>query len=148
MADWYSALKHIEGKLIELFPDFKVALHPGQFTEAELRAFPSRGTLVRVAVDDMPELKTYGNGEFSCTLKMSAVIVCCDGRDNERLQVLSSAVMKLTDHLYHQDWDQREIYETVRPNTVAAGNLYNDEQGTNRYGMWVVSWDQPVKQVK
>ena len=120
-----------------------VEKHPGRFTEEELVRVATKSRAVRVAVEDILEVKVSGMGKKSYRLLMAAFIICSDKAGPDRTESAIEIAEKLISVLPRNRWDSQD-YQPVLEASINAQNLYNGEINRKGVAMWAVTWHQTI----
>ena len=132
----------IKTLLAEACPD--VESHPGRFTEVELTRVARSKAAVRIAIEDIVEIKIDGLGKRKTTCLMTAFIICSDSQQQGRSEKVIELAEIIISALPRNNWNSESL-QVVLEGSVSAQNLYNGEINKKGIAMWVVSWQQVIK---
>lgn len=118
--------------------------HPGRFTETELSRIARSPRAVRVAIEDIAEIKVLPNKNVHATLRMAAFIICSDHAGPDRTKSAIELAEKVVSVLPRNRWDS-EDYQIIAESTISAQNLYTGDIEKKGIAMWAVTWTQTIK---
>ncbi|MDA9095414.1 hypothetical protein N9J88_03360 [Porticoccaceae bacterium] len=121
-----------------------VESHPGRFTEVELTRVARSKSAVRIAVEDIVEIQVNGLGKRRTTCLMTAFIICSDAQQQGRSEKAIELAEIIISALPRNDWNSESL-QIVLESSISAQNLYNGEINKKGVAMWVVSWQQVIK---
>lgn len=141
-----SALDIITEQLCEKFgSDIEVKDHPGRFTDDELGRILRKPKAIRVAVEQLPELKVEADGIRGATARFIVFVLCSDTKGEDRHRAALDIVEELAAFVVYNRWGRPDMFQAVSPSTIAAENLYSGEISTGKgLAWWALTWTQVI----